>query len=107
MPSVEHNLVAAQRNQVGVCLTAYDLNLVRRAEPGSKRVWLPRSGTRLVSLTAYDLNLIEGRNQVQKNPVQRIRLAPTYVDAYQLSSRLEIFTTSPVCGACTNSPPPM
>ena len=33
--------------------------------------------------------------------------APTYVEAYQDSERLEIFTTSPVCGAWMNCPPPM
>ena len=35
------------------------------------------------------------------------RFAPYHVDAYQESWMLEIFTTSPVCGACTNCPPPM
>ena len=36
-----------------------------------------------------------------------IRRAPSYVAAYQDSLRLEIFTTSPVCGAWMNWPPPM
>ena len=35
------------------------------------------------------------------------RRAPTQDDAYQPSLRLEIFTTSPVCGAWMNWPPPM
>ena len=33
------------------------------------------------------------------------RRAPTYVDEYQ-PDMLEIFTTSPVCGAWMNDPPP-
>ncbi len=37
----------------------------------------------------------------------RILRAPTYVAAYQPESRLEIFTTSPVCGASTNWSFPM
>jgi hypothetical protein len=36
-----------------------------------------------------------------------MRLAPTYVDAYQESPRLEILTTSPECGEWMNWPPPM
>jgi hypothetical protein len=35
-----------------------------------------------------------------------IRRAPTYVSAYQPDIEL-IFTTSPVCGAWMNCPPPM
>ena len=35
------------------------------------------------------------------------RRAPTYIAEYHESERLEIFTTSPVCGAWTNCPPPM
>ena len=35
------------------------------------------------------------------------RRAPNQVAAYQESDRLEILTTSPVCGAWTNWSPPM
>src|SRR5215211_2686793 len=35
-----------------------------------------------------------------------MRRAPTQRDAYQESSRLEILTTSPVCGEWMNWPPP-
>ena len=36
-----------------------------------------------------------------------MRRAPSYVAAYQPSARLSMRTTSPVCGAWMNSPPPM
>ena len=59
--------------------------------------------------------LLEGRRAAllhrltatRERYAQPTRTAPSYPLAYHESLRLETFTTSPVCGACTNWPPPM
>jgi hypothetical protein len=74
--------------------------------PFAQRTGTPSTAVRSSEGPTVLTPLQVGRIALALKPDQS-RRAPTQRDAYQESQRLEILTTSPVCGAWTKRPPPM